>query len=73
MLDDPNASSTWLGRILVRYYLEDRKYPQLKVQSINTESEFMKKNFLTKHNKMFNIFCQFGESMHLPKNKNYKL
>jgi hypothetical protein len=30
MLQNPNEGSTWLGRILVSYYLEDRKYPELK-------------------------------------------
>ena len=75
MNDNPEVASTWKGRVLVEYWVEDCKFPEFKIRNIDVKDNFDRAKFAEMTNKAseYTVAIELGSGFVLPSEQKYKL
>lgn len=71
MNNNPELASTWKGRLLVQFYSEDTKHPEMKIQPITPELKQSAASWVQQNE--FEIAAEIGAGICLPDSNKYRI
>ena len=71
MNNNPEYASNWKGRLLLQYYAEDTKHPEMKIEDISNSVKQDAAKWVTQTE--YELMVEIGTGICLPDSKKYKI